>query len=97
MVVVGMEVVGQRGLQFSGASEPGLLDDLVNAAIESLHHAVGLGVPGRAPPGRNALRTALLVKQMPARGLPVFAGEAAGELGAVVGQYLGDLESCNLA
>ena len=97
MVVVGAEVVGQRGLQLSRRGEAGLLADLADAAIEPLHHAIGLGVSGRGQTVLNTLRDALLVKQMFTRGLFFFAGEAVGELRAVVGQYLGDLEGCNLA
>lgn len=45
MVVVQLQVVGQRGLQIHSAFETGLLQQLVDAAIDVLHHAVNLWVP----------------------------------------------------
>ena len=73
-----------------------MLDDLADTPIEALHHAIGLRVSGGNQTVFNTLRDALLVKQMFTRRLFFFAGETVRELRAVVGQYLGDLEGCNL-
>lgn len=59
-VVVGRCVVRQRGLEFFGAGEAGLGDDLADAAIEALDHAVGLGVTRRAQPVLDSKRLAPL-------------------------------------
>ena len=90
-VVVGGRVMGQRDLEFFGAGEAGLGDDLADAAVEALDHAVGLGVAWRAQPVLDSKRLAALVEGMLAAGGSGPAGEPVGELAAVVGQHGLDL------
>ena len=89
-VVVGREVELESGLQFRCAGEPGLRHQLADAAIESLDHAVGLGVAWRSQPVLDAQAGACHVEGMFARSLFGTAGEAVGELAAVVGEHLLD-------
>ena len=89
-VVVGVDVVGERGLELCGRFEAGLGNDLGDAAVEAFDHAVGLWVAR----GREAMLDlkafAAFVEGMPARGGSGLAGEAVGELAAVIGQDLAD-------
>ena len=83
MVVISIEVVRQRSPQLCRTGEAGLLDDLADTPIEALYHAIGLGVSGRDQPVLDALRDALLVEQVFARGLLGFAGKSVRELAGV--------------
>ena len=47
VMVVGRCVLHQSGFQFGAAGESALFDDLGDAAVEALDHAVGLRMPGR--------------------------------------------------
>lgn len=97
VVVVGVEVVGQRELQLLGRREPGLFDELTDAPIKALDHAIGLRMSWRDKAVLYPLRDALLIEQMLASRLLGFTGETVGELAAVIRQYLGDIEGCRLA
>ena len=48
VVVVSGQVLGERGIELGSAGEAGLLDEVADAAVEALDHAVGLRVPGWA-------------------------------------------------
>ena len=85
-MVVGLEVQHQRRLQLSRRGKPGLLDELADAAIETLDHTVGLRVARWAQAVRVAQQHALLVKCMATRGLALLGRKAVCELAAVVGQ-----------
>ena len=92
VVVVGKHVVVQSRIEFGTRGEPGLFDNLTDAAIEALNHAIGLRMTRRSQTMFNVELLALFVKDMLARRLLVFAGEAVGELCSVVRQQLGDFE-----
>lgn len=90
MVVQG-HVAHQCLLQIFSTVEAVGLEDIGNAAIKALDHAIG---PRRSGLGETMLdpqRLAQLVKLVVATGLTLTAGkETIGELLAVVGQHLGD-------
>ena len=88
-VVVGVDVVGERGFEFCRRFEARLPDDLGNAAVESLDHAVGLRVAGRRQSMLDLQSGAPFVEGVLARRLLGFACEAVSELAAVVGEQLG--------
>lgn len=92
MVVVELQVVEQGRLQIGPAIETRLLQQFADAAVEALHHAVGLGMARRSQAVLDAHAGADLVEGAPAAGLLVLRREAVGELRAVVGQDLGDLD-----
>ena len=96
MVVQG-HVTQQCLLQILTTAEPVGLQDIGNAAIEPLHHAVGSGCSGLGQSVLYAKCLAQLVKLMIAAGL-AFAGgkQAVRELLAVVGQQLFDLDRAGL-
>jgi hypothetical protein len=83
-VVVGVDVVGERGFEFCRRFEARLPDDIGNAAVESLDHAVGLRVTGRRQSMLDFQPLAKFVEGVLARRLLGFACEAACELAAVV-------------
>ena len=90
VMVVGQQILIERGIELASAGEAGLLDQVADAAVEALDHAVCLGVPGRAQAVLNAHRRAGHIEHMAARRCPGLAGEAVGELAAVVGQDVQD-------
>ena len=47
-MVAAAQVLHQRGIEVGRAGEAGLLDQVADAAIEALDHAVGLRMPGLA-------------------------------------------------
>ena len=63
-VVVGRQVMGQCGVELGCRCEPGLVDDVADAAVEALDHAVGLRMPGRAQAVLDAQRYAGKVEYM---------------------------------
>jgi hypothetical protein len=93
-VVVNLDVIAERRFQFGGAAETGLIDDLANAAIEALHHAIGL----RMAWGNKAMLDLKLLAQTVEHMLPAglfllaLAGEAIGELAAIVGEQFLDFD-----
>lgn len=82
-VVVCGHVVLERRLQLLGGLEACLADDLADAAVESLDHAVGLRMTWRAQAVLDGERCAALVEGVLATGRLRLAGEAIGELTAV--------------
>ena len=94
VMVVGGQILGEHGIEVGSAGEAGLLDQVADAAVEALDHAVGLGVPGWAKAVLDAHRRAGHIEHMAARGRAGLAGEAVGELAAVVGQDVLDFHGC---
>ena len=47
VVVVDLDVVAQRGFEFCCRSEPCLINDFADTAIEALDHAIGLWMARR--------------------------------------------------
>ena len=68
-MVVQTHVTHQRLLQVLAAAEAVCLQDVRYAAIETLHHPVGFGLPGLGQPVLYTERLAQLVKLMVATGL----------------------------
>ena len=95
VMVVGQHILIERGIELASAGEAGLLDQVADTAVEALDHAVGLWVPGRAQTVLNAHGRAGHIEHMAARGRPGLAGEAVGELAAVVGQDVLDFHGCD--
>jgi len=62
------------------------------ASVEALDHAVRLRMTRRYQTVFDGDRSADFVESVLAAGLLVFGGEAVGELRAVVGQDLADLD-----
>lgn len=85
-MVVQLEVVVQRLLQVGSAVEAGLLQELADAAIEALDHAIGLWMTWQRQAVLDTHAGAAFVKHMSAAGLLVLAGEAVRELRAIVGE-----------
>ena len=67
-MVVSLEVVAQSRFQLSCRGETGLVDDLADAAVEALHHAVGLRMTRRSEAMVNLELLAQAVKHMLAAG-----------------------------
>ena len=76
--------MGQCVVEFGCRCEPGLVDDVADAAVEALDHAVGLRMPGWAQAVLDAQRYAGKIEYMLTRRSFGFAREAVGELTAVV-------------
>lgn len=93
MMVVEPGIAQQRGFQFLAGAEVVGAQDIRDAAVESLHHAIGLGMPR---PGQAMLDIqfgAQLVEGVFPGGSPFPRGdEAIGEFLAVVGQDRLDAE-----
>jgi hypothetical protein len=97
LVVVQGHVTQQGLLHVLAAVEPVGLEYIRNAAIESLHHAVGSRGPGLGQPVLDAQFPAQLIKLMVAAGLALAAGkQAVRKLLAVVGQQFGDPDRAGL-
>lgn len=96
MVVVQLQVVMQRLLQVGLAVESGLLQKLIDAAIEAFDHTVGLRMTGRRQAVFDAHAGADFVEHMLAAGLLVFACEAVRELRAIVSEDLADFDGRSL-
>ena len=88
MVVVGRQIQRQCGLQVACRRETRLLDQVADAPVEALDHAVRLGMARRAQAMFDAQGDATHVEGVAARGDPVLAGETVRELAAVVGEHL---------
>lgn len=86
-VVVGRKIVRQRGLQLLSRLESGLRDDLADAPVEALHHAIGLRMTRRTQSVLDAQFHAAPVEGMLTAWCAGLAREAVCELTAVVGQH----------
>ena len=96
MVVQG-HIALQGLLHIFTAVEPVGLQNVRNAAIEPLHHAIGSGCPGLGQPVLYAQFPAQLVELMVAAGFAFLAGkQAVRELLAVVCQQLVDPDRTGL-
>ena len=97
-MVVNLEVVAQGRFQLSCRGETGLVDDFADAAVEALHHAVGLRMTRRNEAMLNLELLAQAVKHMLATGYSLavviflLAGKAVGELAAIIGEQFDDLD-----
>ena len=96
MVVQGH--IAQQGLlHVFAAVEPVGLQNVRNAAVKSLHHAVGSGRPGLGQSVLYAQLLAQLIELMVAAGFAFLAGkQTVRELFAVVGQQLVDPDRASL-
>ncbi len=96
MVVQG-HVAQQRAVQIFLAVKAMRVQDIGNATVETLDHAVGSGCPGLGQAVLDAQLLTQQIKLMLAAGLALAAGkQAIGELLAVVGQQPGDLDGTSL-
>ena len=96
MVVQG-HIAQQRLLQVFAAAEPVSLEDVGNAAVETLDHAVGSRCPGLGQPMLYAQRLAQLIELMVAAGLALAAGkQPVCKFLAVVRQKLIDSDRAGL-
>lgn len=96
-MVVHVHIARQRLPHVLGAVETVGLEDIRNAAIETLHHAIGFGRSGFGQSVLNTQRLAQLVKCVLPAGFTLFAGkQAVSELLAVVRQQLLDLDRTRL-
>lgn len=91
MVVVELPIILQRGFKFGRASEMSLFDQLADAAIETLDHAVCWWMPRRRQKVLHGGADTGKIEGMLAGRLLVFGSESVSKLRSVVGQYLGDL------
>jgi len=96
-VAIDLQVIAQRRFELGPGREAGLVDDLADAAIEALHHAVGLRMTWRDQTMFDRQLLAQHVERVlaaanPVAGFRVFflAGKALGELAAIVGEQLDD-------
>lgn len=92
VVVVNLEVVAQSRFELGGRTEAGLVDDLADSAVEALNHAVGLRMArwneamfDRQVLTENVERVLAGGYAIAADRVFLSAGEAVGELAAVVG------------
>ena len=96
MVVQG-HIAQQRLLQILSTAEPVGLQDIGNAAVEALHHAVGSGRSGLGQSVLYAQRLAQLIELMVATGLALAAGkQPVCKFLAVVRQQLVDSDGAGL-
>ena len=96
-MVVQRHVTQQRLLQVLAAAESLGLQDIGNAAVEALDHAVGAGCPGLGQPVLYAQRLAQLIEFMVATGLALAAGkQPVCKFLAVVRQQLVDSDGAGL-
>jgi hypothetical protein len=70
----------QRVIQFGRREEAGLIDQIADAAVEALDHAIGLGMSRRAQPVFDPRGLAGQVEYMLSRRDSAFTREAVGEL-----------------
>ena len=91
VVVVEPGVAFERGLQILARAEVRGRQDVADAPIEALDHAVGLRMTRLGEPVLDAEQGARTIEGVLARGFLALGGEAIGELAAVVGQHLLDL------
>ena len=99
VVVVNFEVVAQSRLELGGRTEAGLIDDLADAAVEAFDHAVSLRMArwnkamlDRQVFAEHVERVLASRYAIAADGVFLPAGEAVGELAAVVGEQLDDVD-----
>ena len=74
MVVVGGQLLGERGIELGGAGEAALLYQVADAALKPLDHAVGLRVSGRAQAVLDAHGRAGHIEHVAAQRCPGLAG-----------------------
>ena len=77
VVVVQLQILQQSGLQISPAIETGLLQQLVDAPVDSLDHAIGLRMARRRQPMLGRQGGASNIESVFATGLFVFGGDKA--------------------
>jgi len=92
MVVVQLQIAHQCCLQIGPAVEASLLQQLVDAAVELLDHAVHLRMARRRQTVLGRQCGARHVEGVLATWLLVFGGETVGKLRAVVSEYLANLD-----
>ena len=85
-VVVGVEIELECLAQVCSAGKPCLRHQITNAPVETLDHAVGLGMAWRTKPILDGQPLAREVKDLFARSSLARAGRAVRELAAVVRQ-----------
>ncbi len=96
-MVVNLRVVAQRRFELSSRGEAGLVDDLADAAVESLDHAVSLRVTRRNEAMLDLEFFAKDAKHMLAAGYALavgiffLAGKSVCKLTAIIGEQLDDL------
>lgn len=97
-MVVEFQIALQRRCEFCRRPESRLADDLADAPVEALDHAVSLWMAWRNQPMLNAKLLAETIKDMVATGFPLtaLAGETIRELAAVVGEQFDDLDGAGL-
>ena len=85
------DIAVQRGLQFFAGTEVVALQHLLDAAVEPLDHAVGLGMLRRGQAVLDAEVTAEQVERVLAGGCALAqADQAVGELFSVIRKYGAD-------
>lgn len=94
VVVVDLDVIAQRRLELCGRSEPDLIDDVADTAVEALDHAVGLRMAWRNKPMLDIKLLAQTVEYVAPARLSVLAlgSKTVGELAAVIGKQFNDLD-----
>ena len=94
VVVVEFQIALQRRCEFCRRPESRLADDLADAPVEALNHAVRLWMAWRNQPMLNAKLLAGAIKDIVATGflLAALAGETIRELAAVIGEQFVDLD-----
>ena len=95
-MVVDLHIVHQSALQLGCCGKARLLDDLTNAAIETLNHAIGLRMARWAQTVLNAHRFAEHIKLVISTWLTLFVGKTIRELATVIGEYFGDFYGSRL-
>jgi hypothetical protein len=96
-MIVQPHVALDRSLEVFPTDEVVTSEHLFDTAVKALHHPVGLGSSRAGQSVLDAQRLAQLVKLMPAAFAPRQAPkEPVGELLAVVGQNLPDLDRTGL-
>jgi hypothetical protein len=98
LAVVELEIVIEGHGKFGGAVEAGASEQVGDAAVEALHHPVGLRAARRDEAMRDALFGTGLAEPVAAGGFALaLGGEAVGEFLAVIGQDLLDPERAGLS
>jgi len=97
VLVVQPDIAFERGFEVVAAAEVVCTQDLRNAAVEALDHAVGLRPAWRGEAVVDSELGTALIKAVRSSGLALaVGGEAVGEFLGVVGQGRVDLERCVL-
>lgn len=97
VLIVELDVAGDGIAQVLAGAESSGIEDLGDAAVEALDHAVGLRMSGLDESVIDGVLGADLVEGMMAGGVALSGStEAVRELLAVIGEDLGDLEGSGL-